>query len=202
MAVRSDRARLKRRQPAVPSTGAASLAADTRGIAAVEFAFVVPILCLLLAGAVDLGGVLYTQFQLNNAVAAGAAYAEINASQASSTQGATLAQNVANVVAKSQNAMDDSIIVNNGPTSTSTSGSLTAGGTASNADSCYCPTGSAGSPTWGSATACGTACPGSNTGYAGKFIAISATAHYTPLFSSYGLVQNGTITASTIVQVK
>ena len=178
-----------------------SMAADSRGIAAVEFAMVAPIMCLLLAGGIDLGGVLYAQFQLNNAVAAGAAYAQLNPSQANSTSGATLAQNVATVV-ETQSSTDDAIVVNNGPTSTITKGSQAPSGTAANADSCYCPTGSASAPTWGSAVTCGTACPGSNTGYAGKFIAISASTTYTPLFSSYGIVTNGTISASTIVQVK
>ncbi|HEY1426354.1 MAG TPA: TadE/TadG family type IV pilus assembly protein [Caulobacteraceae bacterium] len=186
---------------AVASARLRSMAADSRGVAAVEFAIFVPILCLMLAGAVDLGGVLYAEFQINNAVSAGAAYAQLNAAQVNSTNGATLAQNVATVV-ETQSSQNDSVVVNNGPTSTITRGSQAASGTASNADSCYCPTGSASAPTWGSSAACGTACPGSNTGYAGKFITISASTTYTPMFSSYGIVQNGTISAASIVQVK
>ena len=178
-----------------------AMAADSRGVAAVEFAIFVPILWLMLAGAVDLGGVLYTEFQVNNAVSAGAAYAQLNVSQVNSTNGATLAQNVATVV-ETQTSASDAVVVNDGPTSIITKGSQAASGAASNADLCYCPTGSASAPTWGSAVTCGTACPGSNTGYAGKFIAISASTTYTPLFSSYGIVKNGAISAAAIVQVK
>ena len=45
-------------------------------------------------------------------------------------------------------------------------------------------------------------CPGSNTGYAGKFVTITATRQYTPIFSGYGIVQNDTITTSAAVQVQ
>lgn len=176
-------------------------AADRRGVAAVEFAVLAPVFCLMLAGAIDLGGVLYAEFQVNNAVSAGAAYAQLNATQANSTNGATLAQNVATVV-ETQTSASDAVVVNDGPTSIITKGSQAASGAASNADLCYCPSGSASAPDWGAALSCGAACPGGNTGYAGKFIAISASTTYAPLFSSYGIVKNGAISAAAIVQVK
>ena len=120
---------------------------------------------------------------------------------ASPANGSTLAQNVATVV-ESQTSVDDSVVVNNGPTATVTSGTNATSGTASNADLCYCPSGGASSVTWGSAVSCGSACPGTNTGYAGKFVSVSATKHYTPLFSNYAIVHSGAITASAVVQVK
>src|SRR5580692_477499 len=56
------------------------LVGDDRGIAAVEFALLAPIFCLLMAGVIDLGGVLFTKFQLDAAVTAGANFAQVNAS--------------------------------------------------------------------------------------------------------------------------
>jgi len=184
--------------------GLQAFAGDRRGVAAVEFALVTPIFCLLLAGIVDLGGALYTKFKLDSAVTAGANFAQVNAANVSSTNGQTLANNIATIVETSQGSgwADDGVVVNNGPTATVSSGTSTASGTATNADACYCPTGTPGSFTWGSSTTCGNPCPGTNTGYAGKFVTITASHSYTPIFSSYGIVQNDTISASAAVQVQ
>lgn len=181
-----------------------ALVRDRRGIAAVEFALVTPIFCLLLAGIVDLGGALYTKFKLDSAVTAGANFAQVNAANVSSTNGQTLANNIATIVETSQGSgwADDGVVVNNGPTSTVSGGTATASGTAANADACYCPSGTPGAFTWGSSTNCGSPCPGTNTGYAGKFVTITASHSYTPIFSSYGIVKNDTITASAAVQVQ
>jgi Flp pilus assembly protein TadG len=182
----------------------ASLWKDRRGIAAVEFALMTPIFTLLLAGIIDLGGALYTKFKLDAAVTAGANYAQVNAGNVNATSGQTLASNVATIVETSQGSgwADDGVVVNNGPSANVSSGTASTGGTASNADLCYCPSGTPGSFAWGNSTTCGTACTGTNTGYAGKFVTIVATRQYTPIFSSYGLVQNNTITASAAVQVQ
>jgi Flp pilus assembly protein TadG len=181
-----------------------SLVRDRGGIAAVEFALLTPVFCLLLAGIVDLGGALYTKFKLDSAVTAGANFAQINAGNVSSTNGQTLATNIATIVETSQGSgwADDGVVVNDGPSTSYSSGTASTSGTASNADLCYCPTGTPGAFTWGSSTTCGSACPGTNTGYAGKFVTITATKQYTPIFSSYGIVQNNTISASAAVQVQ
>jgi Flp pilus assembly protein TadG len=178
------------------------LARDRQGIAAVEFALFTPVLCLLLAGVVDLGGALYTKFKLDSAVTAGANLAQINASSVSSTGGQTLASNIATLVETSQGSgwADNSVVVNNCPSTTVTGGTSANGGTASNADACYCPTGTPGAFTWGSSQTCGTTCPTS--GYAGKFVTITASRQYTPIFSTYGVVQNDTISVSAAVQVQ
>ncbi|HEV2365156.1 MAG TPA: TadE/TadG family type IV pilus assembly protein [Caulobacteraceae bacterium] len=172
------------------------------GIAAVEFGIMAPIFGLVFAGMADLGGVLYTQFRLNAAVSAGANYAIVNASSVSSSSGATLASTIAQVVENNagSNWADDTIVVNDGPTETVTGGQLSASGSAANADSCYCPTGSGASITWGTAQTCGATCTGG--GVAGKFVTITASRTYTPLFSSYGIVQNGAVTISTTVEVQ
>jgi Flp pilus assembly protein TadG len=54
---------------------ARSLRRDRRGVAAVEFAIIVPVLIGMFMGVVDLGLGLFTQVQLANAAQAGAAYA-------------------------------------------------------------------------------------------------------------------------------
>jgi Flp pilus assembly protein TadG len=186
------------------SLGRRGLLGDNRGIAAVEFALLAPVFCLLMAGVVDLGGVLFTKFKLDAAVTAGANFAQVNAVNVSSTNGGTLASNIATIVETSQGSgwADDGVVVNNGPTTTVTTGTASSGGTATNADACYCPSGTPGSFNWGSSMTCGNACPGSNTGFAGKFVTITASKQYTPIFSSYGIVANNTITASATVQVQ
>lgn len=178
------------------------LPGDRAGVAAVEFAMVMPIFGLLLAGVVDLGNVLYIRFRLDSAVSAAADYVLVNAASVSSTGGATLAGNAATVVQSSQGASwaNATVVINNGPTSTINNGTATAGGTASGADSCYCPTYSGGTTTWGAAMSCGAAC--SSAGTAGKFVTITASRTYTPVFSTYGIVQNGTISSSATVQTQ
>ena len=182
----------------------AGFARDDRGVAAVEFAFVAPVFCLLLVGAIDLGGALFVKFKLDAAVTAGANFAQVNAGNVSSTSGQSLANNIATIVETSQGSgwADNVITVNDGPTTTTTSGSQTTSGTAANADSCYCPSGTPSAFVWGSAVTCGNACSGSNTGYAGKFVVITASKTYTPIFSNYNLINGNTITASAAVQVQ
>jgi Flp pilus assembly protein TadG len=182
----------------------ARLAGDRRGIAAVEFALVAPVFCLLFAAAVDFGGVLFTRFKLNAAVAAGANYAQVNSANVSAAGGAALATNIANIVQTNDGGAwaDDNVVVNNGPATTVVAGAPTTSGVAANADACYCPTGTSGALVWGSARTCGQACPGTDAGLAGKFVVITASKPYTPLFADYGIVRDGLITASATVQVQ
>ena len=181
-----------------------ALIGDRAGIAAIEFALATPVFCLLLAGIVDLGGALYTKFKLDAAVTAGANFAQVNASNVSAANGQTLANNIATIVETSQGSSwaNDGVVVNNGPAASVSGGASSTSGTASNADLCYCPSGTPGAFTWGSSVTCGSACPGTNKGYAGKFVTITASRAYTPIFSSYGVVQNDTISASAAVQVQ
>lgn len=182
----------------------AAFLGDRSGVAAVEFALISPTIILVLVGLIDLGGMLYTRFQLDAALNAAANYAQVNAANVSSTNGATLASTLAQLAA-SPSGSSSSVTINDGPTasySTSTGTAATSsGGTASNADSCYCPTGSGTSVTFGSSQTCGSTCSGG--GYAGKFVQLSASMNYSPIFSGYGLVsQAGTMQVSTVVQVQ
>ncbi len=191
-----------------PAPRRRSLLADDRGIAAIEFAVIAPLFCLLFVAAIDIGSAIYTRFKLDAAVSAGANYALINAANVSSTGGATLASNIAAIVENgvSSGYANEAIVVNDGPTATvsggtpSSAGTLSTGGTNASADSCYCPSGTTTAFSWGAAKTCAAACPGG--AVAGKFVTIVATRTYNPIFSSYGLIANNTITASATVETQ
>jgi Flp pilus assembly protein TadG len=172
------------------------------GIAAVEFALIMPVFLMVFVGLVDVGMMLYKDYQLDQAVAAGEQYAVLNAASVSSTGGATLASNVASAVENANGTAwaGDVVVVNNGPTETVSNGTATASGTASNADSCYCPSGSPPSWTWGSAMTCGASCSGNGT--AGKYVTITATIAYTPILTMFGMVPSTTLRQSATVQTQ
>lgn len=172
------------------------------GLAAIEFAFVMPIFLMLLVGAVDLGMMLFEDYKLDQAVAAGAEYAAVNPSSVSSSGGATLATSIATTVedANATSWANDQVVVNDGPSVTVTNGTFSNSGTASNADSCYCPTGSPPNWTWGSAQTCGASCSGGGT--AGKFVTITATVSYTPLLTLYGIIGSRTLRQSATVETQ
>jgi Flp pilus assembly protein TadG len=178
------------------------LRVETSGASAVEFALISPVLILILAGLVDIGGSLKAKFDLSSAISAGSNYALLGADKVNSAGGSTLAGNILAVVANGLGSAGGSvqIVVNNGATinySTS-SGTATQSGTVANADLCYCPTGSAASVTWGSAVTCGSTCPAGGIG--GKFVTISASRAYSPLFGGFGVVSSGNITVRSMVQ--
>jgi Flp pilus assembly protein TadG len=175
---------------------------ETSGASAVEFALISPVLILILAGMVDIGASLKAKFDLSSAISAGSNYALLGADKVNSAGGGTLAGNILAVVANGLGNAGGSvqIVVNNGATVNynTSSGSATQTGTASNADLCYCPTGSAASVTWGSAVTCGSICRAG--GIAGKFVAISASRSFSPLFGGFGVVNSGNITVQAMVQ--
>jgi Flp pilus assembly protein TadG len=172
------------------------------GLAAVEFAFIVPIFLILLMGVTDLGQMLYAYYRLDQAVAAGSQYAALNGGNVNSTGGAALASSIATIVANANGTAwaGDSIVVNNGPSVTVTNGAATSGGTASNADSCYCPTGSGSNLSWGTAMNCGASCPSS--GEAGKFVTVAATYNYVPLMRFYNFITNTTLSRTGTVETR
>jgi Flp pilus assembly protein TadG len=181
---------------------------EDAGVSAVEFALLSPLFCLVFAGAVDLGGALYTQSQLNAAVSAGANYAIVNAAKVESTDGGALASSIASLISSTQatNWANSSVIVNNGPTATITgaggSGTPTTstGGTTSQADSCWCPTYGSSGVSYGAATSCGSTCADGN--LAGKFVAVSANRTYVPFFPVYNLIRSNVVASNMVVQVK
>ena len=175
---------------------------ERKGVASVEFALYSIVFLILLAGTVDIGNLIFSEFQLDATVAAGAQYAVVNANNVNSTSGATLASSISAVVNNghvSGDGWSNTVVVNNGPTTATSAGSPTSSGTASNADNCYCPTGSPGSWTWGSTVTCGAGCSGSGT--AGKFVSITASRTYARFFPSWSFFSGNTLTRSAMVQV-
>lgn len=184
----------------------ACLLAARRCVAAVEFALIAPTFVLIFAGIVDLGNALWTWCRLEEAVAAGTNFALVNVNNVNSVNGQSLASDIAGIVANSAivgnhtTPADVTVVVNNGPTTTITSGVSATSGTATNADLNYCPTGASPSWTWGSAVASGGACTGGGT--SGKFVTVTASYNFTPFFASYAFVANGLMTAGGMVQTK
>jgi Flp pilus assembly protein TadG len=175
---------------------------ENAGVAAIEFAIYATLFATVFAATVDLALLMFAEFQMDSAVAAGAEYAALNSASVNSTSGASLASSISNVVANANGTSweDGTIIVNNGPTMTVTGGSSAASGTASNADNCYCPSGAPPSWSWGGSVTCGSACTGG--GIAGKFVTIAASRSFTALCPNFGFSPIGTITRSALVQTQ
>jgi Flp pilus assembly protein TadG len=171
------------------------------GVSAVEFALVSPVLLIILAGTVDIGGSLKAKFELSSAVSAGSNYALLNGDKVNSSGGSALAGNIATVVTSglSSNGGSIQVVINNGATLAynATTSTATQSGTAANADLCYCP-GSSGAVAWSTPVACGSICSAGS--IAGKFVTITASKPYTPLFGGFGIVSNGNITIQSVVK--
>lgn len=182
----------------------ALLGAAHSGVAAIEFALVAMALLLIVAGTVDLGMQIYVQEELGSALAAGAEYAAVNANSVDSTNGASLATAIADVVANVNGTSwaSSGVCVNDGPTATANGGTApSCSGTAANADDYYCPTGSSPSWSWGTGQSSGGGSCGS-AGIYGKFVTISASRSITPLFPSFGFATSGPITRSVLVETQ
>lgn len=173
------------------------------GIAAVEFALLVPMFLILMMGVIDVGQMLFAYYELDQAVAAGAEYAALNAANVTSTNGGALASTIATTVvnANGTNWANDTVVVNNGPAVTVTGGSAVSGGTATKADEYYCLTGSSPNWSWGTGYLSQSPCtPGSGT--AGKYVTITATYAYVPLLQIYSFIQSSTLSQSAAVQTQ
>ncbi len=173
-----------------------------RGMAAVEFALYSVVFLPLLAGTTDIGMLLYVHFQLDAAVAAGAQYAVVNAANVNSSNGAALATSMAALVANAHGTSwaNSTVVINNGPTASVTHGSTSSGGTAGNADNLYCPSGTAGNWVWGAPVTAGATCAGGGT--SGKFVTVTASRSYIPIFPGFGIISDGPLSQSVIVQVQ
>lgn len=172
---------------------------ENGGIAALEFGLIAPAFFIVLAATIDLGGELYTRFQLDAAIAAASNYVIVNADYVANNP-TTLASNVASIVTtiNSNVSANSTVVVNNGATATVTSGGApVTSGTASS--SYYCPSGTPSSATfWGSAVAQGTSCTGG--GLAGQFVTITASYPYTAIMTGYSFATSGRISATAVVQ--
>lgn len=174
---------------------------DTRGNAAIEFALVVPIFALVFVASVDLGMLVFSRFQLEAAVSASASYAIAHSDQVDGSNGSELAKNLALMIASNYRGEATAVIqVNNGPQASYDGAKIKIGGVSSQANACYCPKGNAASVEWGSQVTCNSSCP--DGGRAGRYVAVTATQAYTPFFTMFDVVNDGSIAANAMVQTK
>lgn len=160
-------------------------ARENGGVAAIEFAIVGTVFLMIVAAVADIGLLLFSQSQLDAAVAAGAQFAA----------------NGAAVVARDPSVLQGQIsdIVNNANGSGWASATVNVNN-GNDATGCYCPTGTPGNWTWGSTVTCGSACTGGGVG--GQFVTITATRAVAPIFSSFGFAPNGTISSNALVETQ
>jgi Flp pilus assembly protein TadG len=156
------------------------------GVAAVEFAFCSTILLTAVAGTVDIGLLLYTEFELDTAVNAGAQFAANNAATVGSNP-STLNSDISSIVDNLNGTgwATSTVDVNNNNDTTG----------------CYCPSGTSGNWTWGSTGTCGTSCP-SGGGIYGQFVTVTARRSISPIFTAWGFVSAGTATRSVLVETQ
>jgi Flp pilus assembly protein TadG len=177
---------------------------DRRGSSFIEFGLLAPIYLLVIGAVIDIGRVINIEFNLSSGVSAAANFALNNAANATSTNGQTLATNLANIVASSHSTgwANATVVVNDGPsTSITNGGSPVTSGTAANANNFYCPTGSIKvGITWGSAqSGQGVTC--TNNSLSGKFVVLTATKSFTALILPPSIIANS-FTVSAVVQVQ
>lgn len=178
-----------------------SILQDIKGNAGIEFALVAPIFALIFLASIDLGMLIFSRFQLEEAVSASASYAIAHADQVDGANGGELAKNLALMIASNYQGDATAFIeINNGSQASYDGTKIKVGGVASQANACYCPNGMASAVEWGSQQTCGTSCP--DGGSAGRYVSVSAREAYTPIFSMFDVVTDGFISASTIVQTK
>lgn len=173
-----------------------------RGNAAIEFALLAPIFAVIMAGGIDMAVLILSRFRLEAAVSNTASYALVKADMADAANSGDLAEKLATMLASEDTSGDmrASIMVNNGAVADYDGLKIAIHGTASLADACYCPEGTASSLAWGSARSCNASCPQGR--QAGKYVAITVKQAYTPLFSSFGVIKGDSIEASAMVRTQ
>jgi hypothetical protein len=143
---------------------------------------------------------LYSYYRLDQAVAAGAEYAALNAANVNATQGAALATAIATAVESANGTAwaNDTVVMNDGPSETVSNGKAMSGGTAANANDYYCLTGSPPNWSWGTGYTSQQSCGGG----AGKFVTVTASYNYVPLLKIYGFLVNTTLKQNAAIQVQ
>jgi Flp pilus assembly protein TadG len=157
-------------------------AADRRGVAAVEFAIIAPVLLLLLGGIVDFGLMMIGRSQLANGVAQGVQYALLIGPSVSSSTVNTMVKAGA---ARAGITATLSVQVT-GPACYCVSGTPAALGTTSTAMSAR--------------YTCTNTCANSTT--PGVFMIIAASYTYAPLMPLYSELSNSTISQSVTVRLQ
>ena len=179
----------------------ARISLGRRGAVAVEFAIIAQVSAVLFAGTAEIGLIYFKRLQLSNTLATATNFAMVNPAGVSATGGAGLATTLGAILASDGIAAPATVtvVINNGPQRSIANNVATTGGQASDADRCWCPTGTA-TIAWGTATTCGSAC--ANGLRAGKFVELHVSRAHTALFTGFGGVRNGRISLMSLVQTE
>lgn len=171
------------------------------GAVAVEFAIFAQVFAIIFAGTAEIGIIYLKRLQLSNTLAAASNYAMINPSSVNAANGAALATTLVAILSDDglTTPAQISVVINSGPSRTTGSSDVATGGTASDADRCYCPTVGT-TVVWGAAVTCGSACASGLRG--GKFVELRVSRAHTALFGSFGGVNKGAISLMSLVQVE
>lgn len=171
------------------------------GASAIEFAFIAPVFILIIAGIVDIGGMLVARSDVSAAVSAGSNFLLVNAERVSSAPEEVARQTAAVTGDWLPAGGVVQVRVNGGLTVQYLNGKISTSGNKSSASQCFCAQGTANSMSLGSPVECGKPC--GSAGYAGRYINISAVHGYKPLFSGFGIVSpDETIAISSTVNVQ
>ncbi len=156
----------------------------SRGTAALEFALVVPLMAFTFMLLTDAVLAYHAKMQVSVAVDAGVQYALLNGQSISGSPTA-FDQNLRTFVAATANVPAASVQVayNNNLSATQ----------------CYCVSSSA--ATFSGPYACGSSC-GASSATAGKFVSISATYSYQPLFPMTKFLVAGNLTETSLVRLQ
>lgn len=179
-------------------------AKDARGVAAVEFVLIAPVLILVLAGSADLGLAVVARMQVNEGVSAAANSAIVSGSALTGASADATASSIATILHRTRGlAANDAtykITFNGGRTYSFKGGKGTTSGSSTTADECRCPTQSNGTIAWGAKVDCSTPC--ANKSLAGRYVSIEVNRPYTPLFAHFGLISAEGIHVQTLALVK
>jgi Flp pilus assembly protein TadG len=156
---------------------------DRRGLAAIEFALVAPVLLALLGGTIDFGLVMSGKSQLANGIAQGVDYALLQGSSVTAASVKAMVQN-----GSSRSGLTPSVTVTiTGP-------------------ACYCVSGQPASLVTPSAAlspsyTCTGTCP-SPAAAPGAFLTITASYVYQPLMPFYSQISNTTVSEKATVRLQ
>jgi len=172
------------------------------GVAAIEFAIIAPLYILLMAGMLNLGGAIYVKMTVDSAITSASTYALAKGDSITAAGAATLADQIAGMLATELGLTDStiSVDVNNGAVLSISGGVKRTNGTAANADLCYCPAANGAVVVWGSAVACASQCPSG--GFAGKFVTVAASRPFTPMFPVNYIVSASSFAGSALTQAQ
>jgi len=173
-----------------------------RGVAAVEFAIIAPLYILLMAGMVNLGTAIYVKMTVDSAITSASTYALSKGDSITAAGAATIADQIASMLATELGFAEAtiSVAVNKGATLSISGGVKKTSGNATDADLCYCPSRSGGQIEWGSPATCASPCP--DGGFAGKFVAVTASRPFSPIFPVNYLVTTNSFEGAALAQAQ